>query len=198
MSSDCHVEPGNALETTPPRLSVTQETAWIMKVINSHKSTKCTQNQNQGIASQRNPSQACCHINNTCSTPAIPRPHSSPVSLQPRLELPDVGVGLLWELVPEAWDATLPVGTAPPFCSGTGALGIRVLLVVSTADSVTPQAPVTADRSWMLLSAAGVEPQLAACVIQMESVSRSKTAIGFLSIIIKYTVCTTGQKHTVR
>jgi recombinational DNA repair protein (RecF pathway) len=50
-----------------------------------------------------------------------------------------------------------------------------VPLVPVTAEFVEPQAPTTADRSLTLLRAAGVEPQLAACVIQTESDSRSNT-----------------------
>jgi hypothetical protein len=70
----------------------------------------------------------------------------------------------------------VPVRTAPPLTLSMPELGTKVLLPVESTDSVKPHAPVTADKSCTLFNAAGVEPQLAACVIHIEPVSRSKTA----------------------
>jgi hypothetical protein len=50
-----------------------------------------------------------------------------------------------------------------------------------TADAVAPQAPDIVLRSLALLRAAGVEPQLVACVMKMEWFSRSKTTVHEIS-----------------
>jgi hypothetical protein len=102
--------------------------------------------------------------------------HMRPVSGRQRVEPPNAGVVLSpCDVGPEGCDPALLVGTTtdPPL-SGPE-LGIRVLLVASSL-SVGPHAPVTTHKSCTLLNAAGVEPQLVACVIHIESVSRSKTA----------------------
>ena len=112
---------------------------------------------------------------NTCTTTAAAKLHMSPASTRKRPELPAVDAGVFEVLDPEA--PALAVGTAPASAPSGAELGTSVLLVLSTGVvCFSPQAPVTAVKSWILLSAAGVEPQLAAWVIQIESVSRSKTA----------------------
>lgn len=96
----------------------------------------------------------------------------------------DVGRAPFVELIPDplVFDADpLVVGRANPVV----AVPLPVLVPVPTDVVLTtdvtavlarPQAPTTADKSFTFLRAAGVEPQLAACVIHIESVSRSKTA----------------------
>ena len=130
----------------------------------------------QGIDSQRNAFLERGYMN-ICTTTTTAKLHMSPVSARKRPEVPAVDAGVFGVPVPEAWGPVLAVGTAPASAPSGAELGTSVLLVLSTgAVCFSPQAPVTAVKSWMLLSAAGVEPQLAAWVIQIESVSRSKTA----------------------
>lgn len=71
-------------------------------------------------------------------------------------------------------DASVPGG--PPLLAVPPPVA-EVLLPPVTPALVNPQAPVNVARSSALLRAAGVEPQLAAWVIQMAWFSRSKTAI---------------------
>lgn len=54
--------------------------------------------------------------------------------------------------------------------------GIPALVPPAVDEMVVPQAPTTEDKSFTLLRAAGVAPQFAACVIQTELPSKSKTA----------------------
>lgn len=63
-----------------------------------------------------------------------------------------------------------PLLVVPPPVTG-------VLLPPVTPALVSPQAPVNVARSFALLSAAGVDPQLAAWVIQIALFSKSKTAV---------------------
>ena len=131
-----------------------------------------------GYCQRKKPIPGRCHKSlNKCSAAIIPKLHVSPGTRGEHPEFCDVGVALPGEIVTEVWGARLPVleGTAPASAFSSPELGTCVLLALST-ESGGPHAPVTADKSWMLLSAAGDEPQLAACAIQIESVSRSKTA----------------------
>lgn len=82
------------------------------------------------------------------------------VGLAARLAVETLALGVLDEL------ATLPVTVVPvvpPLSPKVRALS-------------TLHAPVKVDMTLVFCSAAGVEPQLAACVIQMMLSSRSKTA----------------------
>jgi hypothetical protein len=69
------------------------------------------------------------------------------------------------------------VGAGSASALSGATLETAVLLVSLSAASVTPHFPVTAAKSWILLSAAGEEPQFSACDSQMALVSRSKTAV---------------------
>ena len=116
-----------------------------------------------GIDSQRNASQERGYYVNKCTTAATAKPHMSPVSIWKCPELPAVDAGVFEVPVPEAWDPALAVGTAPASAPSGAELGTSMLLVLSAGVvCFRPQAPVTAVKSWMLLSAAGVEPQLVA------------------------------------
>lgn len=124
--------------------------------------------------------------NSLCSTTPIPNPHTNSHILLLHLDAGDVGrAPLSSELIPETGDpaastAAVAVGAAAVTISlalSVQVLGDAALVVPLTDVLVMPHAPVTDGKSRMLLSAAGVEPQLVACVIQMEDVSRSNTAV---------------------
>jgi len=100
----------------------------------------------------------------------------------------DVGRAPFDELIPDplVFDTDpLVVGRASPVVAVPLPVLVPVptdvvLITDVTAALVRPQAPTTADKSFTFLRAAGVEPQLAACVIHIVSVSRSKTAAQLL------------------
>lgn len=95
--------------------------------------------------------------------------------------LPVLPVLLLASVRPPPGIAAVP--NCPSVSPPPGKMLLLLLLVPvplpvpGTAALVSPQAPVTAAKSRTSLRAAGVEPQFSAWVIQMESVSRSKTAV---------------------